>query len=163
MIFKKHTPKIILLYNYIINQKTNQANLQNYLKWHYGVRLYYRLRLCFIHEAEVEDWLRQSVVGDKLCEWHKFSNSRFLARTADNSAVRRTLSHKTKKHAPKACFCFGGAKRIRTAGLLVANEALYQLSHNPMSITYYILFFFVCQRFFIRILNFFIFDLFFVD
>ena len=28
----------------------------------------------------------------------------------------------------------GGAKRIRTAGLLVANEALYQLSHNPKSI-----------------------------
>ena len=65
VIFKKHTPKIILLYNYIINQKTNQANLQNYLKWHYDVRLYYRLRLCFIHGAEVEDWLRQSVVGDE--------------------------------------------------------------------------------------------------
>ena len=29
---------------------------------------------------------------------------------------------------------FGGDKRIRTAGLLVANEALYQLSHNPKSI-----------------------------
>ena len=27
----------------------------------------------------------------------------------------------------------GGAKRIRTAGLLVANEALYQLSHNPIA------------------------------
>ena len=72
MIFKKHTPKIILLYNYIINQKTNQANLQNYLKWHYDVRLYYRLRLCFIHGAEVEDWLRQSVVGkDKWIEEKK--------------------------------------------------------------------------------------------
>ena len=30
-------------------------------------------------------------------------------------------------------FLFGGAKRIRTAGLLVANEALYQLSHNPIA------------------------------
>ena len=30
-------------------------------------------------------------------------------------------------------FIFGGAKRIRTAGLLVANEALYQLSHNPIA------------------------------
>ena len=29
---------------------------------------------------------------------------------------------------------FGGAKRIRTAGLLGANEALYQLSHNPLSV-----------------------------
>jgi hypothetical protein len=27
----------------------------------------------------------------------------------------------------------GGAKRIRTADLLVANEALYQLSYNPFS------------------------------
>ena len=41
-------------------------------------------------------------------------------------------------------FGFGGAKRIRTAGLLVANEALYQLSHNPKSITIiYLLFKFV--------------------
>ena len=31
----------------------------------------------------MEDWLRQSVVGDKLCERHKFSNSRLLARTTD--------------------------------------------------------------------------------
>ena len=45
-------------------------------------------------------------------------------------------------------FLFGGAKRIRTAGLLVANEALYQLSHIPENITYYILFFLLCQRFF---------------
>ena len=28
-------------------------------------------------------------------------------------------------------FLCGGDKRIRTAGLLVANEALYQLSHTP--------------------------------
>ena len=45
-------------------------------------------------------------------------------------------------------FFFGGAKRIRTAGLLVANEALYQLSHIPKNITYYILFFLLCQQFF---------------
>ena len=88
MIFKKHTPKIILLYNYIINQKTNQANLQNYLKWHYGVRLYYRLRLCFIHGAEVEDWLRQSVVGDEHEEKNELNRIRLLARPADNTANR---------------------------------------------------------------------------
>ena len=42
----------------------------------------------------------------------------------------------------------GGDKRIRTAGLLVANEALYQLSHIPKRIINYIPFFVVCQRFF---------------
>jgi hypothetical protein len=28
----------------------------------------------------------------------------------------------------------GGAKRIRTAGLVIANDALYQLSYSPLSI-----------------------------
>ncbi len=52
--------------------------------------------------------------------------------------------HKKKK-LPKQFLFFGGDKRIRTAGLLVANEALYQLSHIPKSIIYYILIFFLCQ------------------
>ena len=56
-----------------------------------------------------------------------------LARTADNSAVL-TISVTKKKDDTKSSFFRGGAKRIRTAGLLVANEALYQLSHNPKSI-----------------------------
>ena len=38
----------------------------------------------------------------------------------------------------------GGDKRIRTAGLLVANEALYQLSHIP-NYFYYNAFFVACQ------------------
>jgi hypothetical protein len=50
VIFKKHTPKIILLYNYIINQKTNQANLQNYLKWHYGVLAKIQVAPPFLHK-----------------------------------------------------------------------------------------------------------------
>ena len=59
----------------------------------------------------------------------------------------KRLAH--QKNTPyKACF-FGGAKRIRTAGLLVANEALYQLSHNPENIIYYIRLPLFCQRFFI--------------
>ena len=33
----------------------------------------------------------------------------------------------------------------RTAGLLVANEALYQLSHIPLNIAYYIAFLCFCQ------------------
>ena len=53
------------------------------------MRLYYRLRLCFIHGAEVEDWLRQSAVGDKLCEWHKFSNSRLLARKERSDGIAK--------------------------------------------------------------------------
>lgn len=48
----------------------------------------------------------------------------------------------------------GGDKRIRTAGLLVANEALYQLSHIPNSVFYYISFSCVCQRFFIEFFQF---------
>ena len=51
---------------------------------------------------------------------------------------------------------FGGDKRIRTAGLLVANEALYQLSHIPKNAFYYIAFFGFCQQFFIKKLAFFI-------
>ncbi len=54
-----------------------------------------------------------------------------LARTADNSTVECYFPPK-QKHAVQACSCFGGDKRIRTAGLLVANETLYQLSHIPV-------------------------------
>ena len=43
-------------------------------------------------------------------------------------------------------FVDGGDKRIRTAGLLVANEALYQLSHIPMDKIYYISLFILCQE-----------------
>ena len=46
----------------------------------------------------------------------------------------RFYRHKEKACAHFLCsqaFWFGGDKRIRTAGLLVANEALYQLSHTP--------------------------------
>ena len=48
---------------------------------------------------------------------------------------------------------FGGDKRIRTAGLLVANEALYQLSHIPMNEIYYIPILLLCQEFFYQILE----------
>ena len=37
---------------------------------------------------------------------------------------------KTKKETHK--FLFGGPKRIRTAGLVNANDALYQLSYGPL-------------------------------
>ena len=47
----------------------------------------------------------------------------------------------------------GGDKRIRTAGLLVANEALYQLSHIPVDKIYYIFLFILCQEFFCRYLK----------
>ena len=77
------------------------------------------------------------------------------ARTADNSAVLTIIYKKTKdRHESCPCF-FGGDKRIRTAGLLVANEALYQLSHIPKSELYYILFIFFCQQFFCGFCNFF--------
>ena len=42
---------------------------------------------------------------------------------------------------------FGGDKRIRTAGLLVANEALYQLSHIPLSKLIIYLFYFFVNKF----------------
>ena len=41
----------------------------------------------------------------------------------------------------------GGDKRIRTAGLLVANEALYQLSHIPLSKLIIYLFYFFVNKF----------------
>ena len=43
---------------------------------------------------------------------------------------------------------FGGDNEIRTRGLLVANEALYQLSHIPKALDNYTFFFGVCQTFF---------------
>ena len=41
--------------------------------------------------------------------------------------------HKKSRRLLPSAF-FGGDKRIRTAGLFVANEPLYQLSHIPVSI-----------------------------
>jgi hypothetical protein len=37
----------------------------------------------------------------------------------------------TKKPATQAGFIFGGAKRDRTADLVIANDALSQLSYGP--------------------------------
>ena len=44
-----------------------------------------------------------------------------------------TLYATTKNSGKNAAVFCGGDKRIRTAGLLVANEALYQLSHTPVT------------------------------
>ena len=65
---------------------------------------------------------------------------------ADNSAVLTIIYKKIERRS--AVPFFGGDKRIRTAGLLVANEALYQLSHNPICIFNYIRKFVVCQSIF---------------
>src|SRR4051812_24776103 len=40
-------------------------------------------------------------------------------------------SSKAKKISQRWEIFFGGAKRSRTAGLLIANETLYQLSYGP--------------------------------
>ena len=72
-----------------------------------------------------------------------------LARTADNSAVL-TISVTKNTDSKRHPYFFGGAKRIRTAGLLVANEALYQLSHTPKHEFNYIPFYNGCQCFFMR-------------
>ena len=57
----------------------------------------------------------------------------------------------------RKAFCLplvgGGDKRIRTAGLLVANEALYQLSHIPIDKIYYKSIFIFCQEIFVRYLK----------
>ena len=63
--------------------------------------------------AEVEDWLRQSVVGDKLCEWHKFSNSRLLARTTDNTVFLQDTYIPQNSTSFEVLFC-GGQRWIRT-------------------------------------------------
>ncbi len=58
-----------------------------------------------------------------------------LARTAEHlnePSGRLSPPHKKKDGACRP-LC-GGDKRIRTAGLLVANEALYQLSHIPENV-----------------------------
>ena len=47
--------------------------------------------------------------------------------------IAKSFEFGKKKETVEAVSFFGGAKRIRTAGLLVANEALYQLSHNPIA------------------------------
>ena len=75
----------------------------------------------------------ESVVARQSSFLFLFTPFSLLARTADNAAVL-TISVTQKIGRQCAVLFFGGAKRIRTAGLLVANEALYQLSHNPKHI-----------------------------
>ena len=70
-----------------------------------------------------------------------------LARTAEHLSGSHDYRQKIRRQY--AVLFFGGDKRIRTAGLLVANEALYQLSHNPKSIfIIYFSFLFVNNFFF---------------
>ena len=51
-------------------------------------------------------------------------------------------------------FFSGGDKRIRTAGLLVANEALYQLSHIPKAYLLYLFLSFLSTIFCLALLFF---------
>ena len=71
------------------------------------------VRIIRLWWAEVEDWLRQSVVGDKLCEWHKFSNSRILARTTDNTVFLQDTYIPQNSTSFEVLFC-GGQRWIRT-------------------------------------------------
>ena len=60
-------------------------------------------------------------------------NAIVFARSHEPLIIQPFSRLATKKRTGENLFLFfGGAKRIRTAGLLVANEALYQLSHNPL-------------------------------
>ena len=74
-----------------------------------------------------------------------------LARTAENTGCEDYLSPPPNEKKEGVCLPFvgGGDKRIRTAGLLVANEALYQLSHNPKCILIINYPYLSCQQFFI--------------
>ena len=78
-----------------------------------------------------------------------------LARTAENTGCEDYLSPPPNEKKEGVCLPFvgGGDKRIRTAGLLVANEALYQLSHIPVDKIYYISLLIPCQEFFNRYLK----------
>ena len=49
-------------------------------------------------------------------------------------SLYHNIWHRAKKGTATCRPLRGGDKRIRTAGLLVANEALYQLSHNPIAL-----------------------------
>ena len=51
---------------------------------------------------------------------------------------------------------YGGDNEIRTRGLLVANEALYQLSHIPKALNHYTVSCAVCQMFFRSLLKIFV-------
>ena len=99
---------MILLYNYIINQKTNQANLQNHLKWHYDVRLYYRLRLCFI---QGQRWKIGYAKVSSATNFVNGTNLAILASSREPPLIRGSLQHpvhNTKRTYPLVCpFCCG--------------------------------------------------------
>ena len=92
-------------------------------------------------------WERRRTVG--ITEVIRVTLRMLLARTAEYLSGSHDYRQKIRRHI--AVLFFGGDKRIRTAGLLVANEALYQLSHIPMSCLYYKAFLLACQQFFILI------------